>query len=52
MIGPDFNGNAGGLLHPQYGLMDVPKTGWQYAVDGEWIQDDSIMVLSPRKSYT
>ena len=52
MIGPDFNGNAGGLLHPQYGLMDVPKTGWQYAVDGEWIQDDSIMVLSPKKSYT
>ena len=52
MIGPDFNGNAGGLLHPQYGLMYVPKTGWQYAGDGGWIRDNSITVLSPRKSFT
>ena len=52
MIGPDFNGNAGGLLHPQYGLMDVPKTGWQYAGDEGWIQDDSITVLAPRKTQT
>ena len=52
MVGPDYNENAGGLRHPDYGLLNVPQFGWEYAGDEEWIKDATIMIVLPVKTIS